>query len=233
MKVAGAYWRGDSNNQMLTRIYGTAWLNDKQLKAYLTQLEEAEKRDHRKIGKALDLFHQQEEGPGMVFWHPKGWALWAAGRAVHAQRVPPVRLPGSALPAGAGCVAVEEVRPLGQLPGKHVLHRVGEAHLRAQADELPRPRADLQVRSAQLSRSADPLRRVRRLPPQRALRRAARPDARACLHPGRRPRVLHAGPDRIGSDRLPHPGHEGLFGLRFRAHRDEDRAAPRKAHRFR
>ncbi|KFN44957.1 threonine--tRNA ligase [Arenimonas oryziterrae] len=76
MKVAGAYWRGDSNNQMLSRIYGTAWLNDKDLKAYLLQLEEAEKRDHRKIGKALDLFHQQEEAPGMVFWHPKGWALW-------------------------------------------------------------------------------------------------------------------------------------------------------------
>ena len=76
MKVAGAYWRGDSNNAMLTRIYGTAWLNDKDLKAYLHQLEEAEKRDHRKIGKALDLFHQQEEGPGMVFWHPRGWAIW-------------------------------------------------------------------------------------------------------------------------------------------------------------
>ncbi len=76
MKVAGAYWRGDSNNQMLSRIYGTAWLNDKDLKAYLTQLEEAEKRDHRKIGKTLNLFHQQEEAPGMVFWHPKGWALW-------------------------------------------------------------------------------------------------------------------------------------------------------------
>jgi threonyl-tRNA synthetase len=76
MKVAGAYWRGDSNNAMLTRIYGTAWLNDKDLKAYLLQLEEAEKRDHRKIGKALDLFHQQEEGPGMVFWHPNGWAIW-------------------------------------------------------------------------------------------------------------------------------------------------------------
>jgi threonyl-tRNA synthetase len=76
MKVAGAYWRGDSNNAMLSRIYGTAWLNDKDLKAYLHQLEEAEKRDHRKIGKALDLFHQQEEGPGMVFWHPKGWAIW-------------------------------------------------------------------------------------------------------------------------------------------------------------
>jgi threonyl-tRNA synthetase len=76
MKVAGAYWRGDSNNQMLSRIYGTSWLNDKDLKAYLTQLEEAEKRDHRKIGKTLNLFHQQEEAPGMVFWHPKGWALW-------------------------------------------------------------------------------------------------------------------------------------------------------------
>ena len=76
MKVAGAYWRGDSNNQMLSRIYGTAWLNDKDLKAYLHQLEEAEKRDHRRIAKQLDLFHQQEEAPGMVFWHPRGWTLW-------------------------------------------------------------------------------------------------------------------------------------------------------------
>ncbi|MCE5231743.1 MAG: threonine--tRNA ligase [Mizugakiibacter sp.] len=78
MKVAGAYWRGDSNNQMLSRIYGTAWLNDKDLKSYLNMLEEAEKRDHRKIAKALDLFHQQEEAPGMVFWHPKGWSIWQA-----------------------------------------------------------------------------------------------------------------------------------------------------------
>jgi threonyl-tRNA synthetase len=76
MKVAGAYWRGDAKNEMLQRVYGTAWLNDKDLKAYLTQLEEAEKRDHRKIGKALDLFHLQEEAPGLVFWHPKGWSIW-------------------------------------------------------------------------------------------------------------------------------------------------------------
>jgi threonyl-tRNA synthetase len=76
MKVAGAYWRGDSNNQMLSRIYGTAWLNEKDLKAYLTQIEEAEKRDHRKIAKQQDLFHLQEEGPGLIFWHPKGWAIW-------------------------------------------------------------------------------------------------------------------------------------------------------------
>ncbi|WP_424945901.1 threonine--tRNA ligase [Candidatus Spongiihabitans sp.] len=76
MKVAGAYWRGDSNNEMLQRIYGTAWADKKQLKAYLRQLEQAEKRDHRKLGKQLNLFHMQEEAPGMVFWHPKGWALY-------------------------------------------------------------------------------------------------------------------------------------------------------------
>ena len=76
MKVAGAYWRGDSRNEMLQRIYGTAWLNDKDLAAYLHRLEEAEKRDHRRIGKDLDLFHFQEEAPGAVFWHPKGWRIF-------------------------------------------------------------------------------------------------------------------------------------------------------------
>jgi threonyl-tRNA synthetase len=76
MKVAGAYWRGNHENQMLSRIYGTAWLNDKDLKAYLHMLEEAEKRDHRRIGKQQDLFHLQEEAPGLVFWHPKGWSVW-------------------------------------------------------------------------------------------------------------------------------------------------------------
>jgi len=78
MKVAGAYWRGDSNNEMLQRIYGTAWARKEDQEAYLTMLEEAEKRDHRRLGKALDLFHLQEEAPGMVFWHPKGWSVWQA-----------------------------------------------------------------------------------------------------------------------------------------------------------
>jgi threonyl-tRNA synthetase len=78
MKLAGAYWRGDSKNEMLQRIYGTAWSDEKSLKAYLTRIEEAEKRDHRKIGRALDLFHMQEEAPGMVFWHEKGWRLYQA-----------------------------------------------------------------------------------------------------------------------------------------------------------
>ena len=76
MKVAGAYWRGDSNNEMLQRIYGTAWTNKEDLQNYLFMLEEAEKRDHRKLGKQLDLFHMQDEAPGMVFWHPKGWSIW-------------------------------------------------------------------------------------------------------------------------------------------------------------
>jgi len=76
MKVAGAYWRGDSKNEMLQRIYGTAWAKKEDQDAYLLMLEEAEKRDHRRIGTQLDLFHMQDEAPGMVFWHPKGWALW-------------------------------------------------------------------------------------------------------------------------------------------------------------
>lgn len=76
MKVAGAYWRGDSDNKMLQRIYGTAWADKKELKAYLKRLEEAEKRDHRKIGKSQDLFHWQEEAPGMVFWHHNGWTIF-------------------------------------------------------------------------------------------------------------------------------------------------------------
>jgi len=78
MKVAGAYWRGDSKNEMLQRIYGTAWAKKEDQDAYLHMLEEAERRDHRKLGRALDLFHVQDEAPGMVFWHPKGWALWQA-----------------------------------------------------------------------------------------------------------------------------------------------------------
>ena len=76
MKLAGAYWRGDSKNEMLQRVYGTAWATKDDLAAYLHRLEEAEKRDHRKLAKLLDLFHMQDEAPGMVFWHPNGWVVW-------------------------------------------------------------------------------------------------------------------------------------------------------------
>ena len=84
-KVAGAYWRGDSRNEMLQRIYGTAWPDKKQLDEYLHRLEEAEKRDHRRIGRELDLFHLQEEAPGAVFWHPKGWTVFQTPHRLYAR----------------------------------------------------------------------------------------------------------------------------------------------------
>ena len=87
MKVAGAYWRGDSNNPMLTRIYATAFAKKEDLDAYLHQLEEAEKRDHRRLGREMDLFHFQEEGPGIVFWHSKGWTLFQSSSAYMRRRL--------------------------------------------------------------------------------------------------------------------------------------------------
>ncbi len=87
MKLAGAYWRGDASNPQLQRIYGTAWRNEKELKQYLTMLEEAERRDHRRLGREMSLFHLQEEAPGMAFWHPKGWAIWQALEAYMRRRL--------------------------------------------------------------------------------------------------------------------------------------------------
>lgn len=87
MKLSGTYWRGDRNNPQLQRIYGTCWRNEKELKSYLTQLEEAEKRDHRRLGRELDLFHMQEEAVGSVFWHPNGWQLWRAVEAYMRKRL--------------------------------------------------------------------------------------------------------------------------------------------------
>ncbi len=87
MKVSGAYWRGDANNQQLQRVYGTVWFDNKQLQAYLTQLEEADKRDHRRLGREMNLFHLQEDGPGMVFWHPKGWTLYRTMEAYMRRRL--------------------------------------------------------------------------------------------------------------------------------------------------
>ena len=199
MKVAGAYWRGDSKNEMLQRIYGTAWAKKEDLDAYLVRIEEAEKRDHRRLGRQLDLFHLQDEAPGMVFWHPKGWSIWQQveqymRRVYQDNGYHEVKLPADPRP-----VAVGEVGPLGELQGEHVHDRVGEARLRGQADELPRPRADLQ---AGLRSYRDlPLRygEFGNVPSQRAVRRAARHHAGARLHPGRRPHLLHRGADPAGS----------------------------------
>ena len=122
MKVAGAYWRGDSSNEMLQRIYGTAWANEKQLKEYLTRLEEAEKRDHRRIGKELDLFHLQEEAPGAVFWHPKGWALFQQLIAYMRQRQTRGRLSRGQHPAGDGPRVLGQIRAHRDLRREHVYH---------------------------------------------------------------------------------------------------------------
>ena len=150
MKVAGAYWRGDSANEQLQRIYGTAWAKKEDQDAYLKMLEEAERRDHRKLGRELDLFHFQEEAPGLIFWHPKGWAIWQAVeqymRGVYrdngyqeVQGTPDPR----PFPLG-------EVGTLGEVPREHVHDGVGEPVLRAEADELPGSHPDLQRQFAQL-----------------------------------------------------------------------------------
>ena len=191
--------RGFVATRMLQRIYGTAWASEEDLKAYLHQLEEAEKRDHRRLGREMDLFHFQEEAPGAVFWHPKGWALFTALIAYMRRRQD-----------AWGYVEVNSPdmmeRTLWEQSGHwekfgdlmYVTETPDEKHLLLQADELPRPCADLQARPEKLSRSALAHRRVRQGAPLRAVRRAAWPLARAPFHPGRRAYLLHRGPDHRG-----------------------------------
>ncbi len=189
MKVAGAYWRGDSNNPMLTRIYGTAFAKQEDLDAYIKQLEEAEKRDHRRLGRELDLFHFQEEGPGVVFWHAKGWTLFQAIVSYMRRRLAGDLRRGQRA-ANARQVAVGDLGPLGLVSREHVRGAVGRRRGRGQAlvcdqaDELPGSRADLQARPEELSRPADTPRRVRDRASLRAVGRDARAAARARLHPG-------------------------------------------------
>ena len=155
MKFAGAYWRGDAKGAQLQRIYGTAWHTEDELKAYLTQLEEAEKRDHRKLGREMDLFHFQEEAPGSVFWHPKGWTLFQTLIAYMRRRLAARRLHRSQFSRHDGEALLGALRPLGELPRDDVRHGApGRARLLLQADELPGPRADLQARAQELPRPA-------------------------------------------------------------------------------
>ena len=214
-KLAGAYWRGDSDNEMLQRIYGTAWANKKDLKAYLHRLEEAEKRDHRRLAKQLDLFHFQEEAPGMVFWHDNGWRIYTVVQEYIRDQLRKHGYHGSEHARSGGYQAVGEVRPRGQVHRRHVHHRVGKPHLRDQADELPLPRADIQPGPAQLPRPAHAHGGVRLLPPQRAFRRAAWPDARARVCPGRCAYFLHAGPGAVGIGGLHRAAVQNLRRLRF------------------
>ena len=167
MKVAGAYWRGDINNPMLTRIYGTAFAKQEELDAYLKQIEEAEKRDHRRLGRELDLFHFQEEGPGVVFWHPKGWTIFQALIAYMRRRLTgdysevnaPQILDKSLWETSGHWDWSRENMFAAQSAGDEA---EGQALVCVEADELPRPRADLQAPPQELPRPAITFRRIRR-----------------------------------------------------------------------
>ena len=118
LKLAGAYWRGDSDRAMLQRIYGTAWASDSDLKTYLTQLEEAEKRDHRRLGREMDLFHFQEEAPGSVFWHAKGWTLFQGLISYMRRRQDDAGYSEVNSPDMMDCLVVAEIGPLGEVPAR-------------------------------------------------------------------------------------------------------------------
>ena len=137
MKLAGAYWRGDSKNEMLQRIYGTAWLKKEDQDAYLHMLEEAEKRDHRRLGRHLDLFHFQDEAPGLVFWHPKGWSIWQTVEQYMRKVYQDEGYHEVKAPQIFGSWPVGKIRSLGELQREHVYDRVGKSLVRTQAHELP------------------------------------------------------------------------------------------------
>ena len=195
MKVAGAYWRGDHRNAMLSRIYGTAWRDQKELDAYLHMLEEAEKRDHRRIGKEMDLFHLQEEAVGSVFWHPKGWKMYRTAEAYMRRRLDA---------AGYQEVRTPQLvdRSLWEASGHWEKFR--EHMFIAQVEDEDKVLAlkpmncpcHVQIfRQGLRSYRELPLRHggIRRLPPLRAVGRAARHHAGARVHPGRRAHLLHRG----------------------------------------
>ena len=210
-RVSGAYWRGDPKNPMLSRIYGTAWLNKKQLDAYLVRLEEAAKRDHRKIGQEMDLFHLQAEAHGSVFWHPHGFTIWRAARGLYA---PPHRrgrlsrdqdsaADGREASGRRAATGASIARTCSSCPTRFrhadddapVLS--GDADLMA-LKPMNCPAHVLVFKQGITSyrELPHPPLRKRLLSPQRAAWRAARADARPPVHPGRRAHLLPRGPDR-------------------------------------
>ena len=163
--------RRQQSRTMLQRIYGVAFQNRDELKKHLTFLEEAEKRDHRKLGREMELFHMQEEAPGQMFWHPNGWTIYTSCRTTCAASSARAATVEVNTPAGRRPQAVGGLGPLGQVSGEHVHRRsrrgtrARKGDQRAQADELPLPRADLQPGHQVLSRPAAAHGRVRLLQP--------------------------------------------------------------------
>ena len=205
LSTAGAYWRGDSTRPMLTRIYGTAFFRQADLDAHLAQIEEARRRDHRRIGRELDLFHFDPHSPGSPLWHPRGMVIWNALEDLRRSEERQPRLRRGEDAAALRRRALEDVRPLGEVPRRHVPRpgRERGPHLRPEADELPRAHAALRQPAAQLPRASAALRGVLDPAPERADGDAARAHAGAARHPGRRPHLLHDGADRGRDLRVP------------------------------
>ena len=181
LNTSNAYWKGDARNQPMQRIYGTAFFSENELKAYLTRIEEAKKRDHRKLGRELGLFTVPPWAPGATFWLEKGTTLYN----LLANYMRGVLLPGG-LRRGEDAThlqqgAVGDVGPLGALPPEHVPHRVGRRDDEREADELPRSHAGVREPGAQLSRSAAPLPRADAAASQRSVGHAVRADTRAAV----------------------------------------------------
>ena len=234
MKVAGAYWRGDSSREMLSRIYGTAFAKQEELDAYLKQIEEAEKRDHRKARPRNGSVSFPGGSARLGVLAPQ--RLDAVPDAGKLYPPPPDgrRLCRGQRAAAHRFLALGRLRPYGDVPRRHVpgaAARGGRAHLRGQADELPRPHPDFQERPQILSRSAVQDLRIRQGAPLRAVGRAARADARARLHPGRRAHFHHRRADRRGSHQGQRPDLVDLRGFRLRRRAHQILRPAGEAHR--
>ena len=232
--TAGAYWRGDEKRPMLQRVYGTAWATQEELDLYLERRAEAKKRDHRRLGVALDLYSFHDVSPGSAFWHPKGQRIWRTLETRDARAPGAARLPGGLDADPRLGEAVAPVRPLGPLRREHVHRRVREAALQPQADELPGVDVHLPLEAAVVPRPAAPLQRVRPAAPQRALRRAERPDPGPPVHPGRRPHLRPTRPARRRARGAARRGPRGVLVGRPRAAvrvRDEAGQGDRRSRR--
>ena len=245
MRVSGAYWRGDQRNPQLSRIYGTGWLNKKQLNAHLVRLEEAAKRDHRKLGREMDLFHLQEEAHGSVFWHPKGYRVWHQLESYMRRRMNA---------AGYAEIKTPQVMDARQWERSGHWGKYRE-NMFVIPDEVPNVEDEGPVVSGDadwmalkpmncpahvmvfkqghnlLSRPARTAGGDGLLPQERAARRAARADARAPVHAGRCAYLLHRGPGGRGGPCLLRVGRPGLPRLRLYL-RDQAGDAPRTALRI-
>ena len=195
MKVAGAYWRGDHRNEMLQRIYGTAWATKDELQQHLTMLEEAEKRDHRKLGRELDLFHIDEHSPGTVFWHPKGWTLWQ-GVEQYMRKV--YQDNGYLEVKGPQIIDKRLWEKTGHWDKYRENMFITESEKRDYALKPMNCPGHILIYKQGIKSYRDlPLRfgEFGAVPPQRAFGRFARHHARARLHPRRWPHFLHRRPD--------------------------------------